>query len=73
MKNENHRGSTKISMNFKNKTHGTSETNKSFNHCDLEWGIKTKHTVCRRLKNVLQIFLVFQRERYIRFHLWIFP
>ena len=29
MKNETHRGSTKISMNFENKTHGTSETNKS--------------------------------------------
>ena len=28
MKNETHRGSTKISMNFK--THGTFETNKSF-------------------------------------------
>ena len=29
MKNETQRGSTKISMNFENKTHGTSETNKS--------------------------------------------
>ena len=29
MKNETHRGSTKISMNFENKTHGTSENNKS--------------------------------------------
>ena len=36
MKNETHRGSTKISMNFKNKTHDTSKTNKSFNHCNLE-------------------------------------
>ena len=50
MKNETHRGSTNISMNFKNKTHGISETNKSFNHCDLEWGFKIKHTVCRRPK-----------------------
>ena len=35
-------------MNFK--TLGTSEANKSLNHCDLEWGFKIKHTVCRRAK-----------------------
>ena len=35
MKDETHRGSTKISMNFKIKTQGISETNKSFNHCDF--------------------------------------
>ena len=46
MKSETHRGSTKISMNFKNKTHGTYETYKSFNHCNLEWGFEIKHTVC---------------------------
>ena len=45
MKNETHRGSTKIRMNFKNKTRGTSETNKNFNHCDLDWGFKIKHRV----------------------------
>ena len=45
MKNETHRGSTKISMNFINRTHDTSETYKSFNHCDLEWGFKIRHTV----------------------------
>ena len=55
MKNESHRVSTKISMNFKNKTHGTSETNKSFNHCDLEWGFKTKHTICRTPKNLIRM------------------
>ena len=47
MKNETHRGSTKISMNFRNKTSSTSETNESFNHCGLEWDFKIKHTVCQ--------------------------
>ena len=55
MKNETHRSSTKISMNFKNKTHGTSETNNSFNHCDLEWGFKIKHAVCRRPKKLTRM------------------
>ena len=30
--------STKMRMNFKNKTLGTSMTKKIFNHCDLELG-----------------------------------
>ena len=42
MKNETRRGSTKISMNFKNKTRDTSETNKSF-------------TVCRRPKDLTRM------------------
>ena len=50
MKNETHRGSTKISMNFKNKTSSTSETNKSFSHCSLEWGFKIKHKVCQKIQ-----------------------
>ena len=47
--------STKMNTNFNNKTHGTSETNKSFNHCNLEWGFKIKHTVCRRPKNLTRM------------------
>ena len=55
MKNDTHRGSTKIRMNFKNKTRGTSETNKSFNHCDLEWRFKIKHRVCQKPKNLTRM------------------
>ena len=55
MKNETDRGSTKISMNFKNKTYGTSEANKSFNHCGLEWSFKIKHMVCQRPKNLTRM------------------
>ena len=55
MKYETHRGSTKISMNFNNKTHGTSKTNKSFNHCDLEWGFKIKHMLCQRPKSLTRM------------------
>ena len=54
MKNETHRGSTKISMNFENKTHGTSETNK-FSHCDLEQGFKIKHMVCQTPKKLTRM------------------
>ena len=58
MKNETHRSSTKISMNFKNKTHGTSETNKSINHCDSEWGFKIKHTTAKKFnKNESEVAL----------------
>ena len=53
MKSETHRGSTRISM--EKKMHGTFETNKSFNHFNLEWGIKIKHTICRRPKNLTRM------------------
>ena len=43
-----------IDMNFKIK-HGTPETNKSLHHCDLEWGFKIKHTVCRMPKNLTRM------------------
>ena len=33
-------------MDFKNKIQGTSKTNKTFNHCDLERDFKTNHTAC---------------------------
>ena len=50
MDEESYWGSTKMCINFKNKAHGTSETNKTFNHCSLEWGFKIKHKVCPKPK-----------------------
>ena len=41
--------------NFKNKTHGTSDTNKTFDHCDLERCFKTKHTACPIPKNLTRM------------------
>ena len=52
MKRKSYRGSTKIYMNFKDKTHGASGTNKSFTHCNLECDLKIKHMVCPRPKNL---------------------
>ena len=48
---------TNISNKYElsNKTHSTSETNKSFNHCDLEWGFKIKHAVSRRPKTLTRM------------------
>ena len=47
--------STKIRMKFKNKTHGTSKINKTFNQCDLERGFQIKHAVCPRPKNLTRM------------------
>ena len=33
-------------MDLKNKTHGTSKTNKTFNHCDLERGFNARAHAC---------------------------
>ena len=54
-------------MNFKLKTHGTSETNKSFDHCDLEWGFKIKHTVCRGPKYLTRM------KAKLHYKLWMNP
>ena len=56
-------GSTKISMNFKNKTLGTSETNKSFNHYDLEWGFINCTKIMDEPRIYSQITLEFKMKR----------
>ena len=48
------RGSTEMRRNFQNKTHSTSQTNKTFYYCDIERGFKIKHGMSKA-KNLTKI------------------